>query len=254
MRKANEAAIALGATMAMLGVLGACAGGSGAGAVLPSVTGSAGAPQGAAPPSASVSADVGPMALTAAAPAPAPSSSAPPPAPDSTALPPLPPPRPTTIALGDGELAAGDAAFERGDLSGAQKHYAAAPHGAAATVGLARVRLAKVDAAFDYAAAKGNAVVAAVAADLSRATKASPGFGPAYVELGRAKLLLGDAQAASTLSGRGRSCCRTSPRRTRSWGWGCLRRDTRPRLRASWRGPSRSIRAALQDTATSGPR
>jgi len=109
-------------------------------------------------------------------------------------LPPLPPPRPTTIPLGDGELAAGDAAFERGDLAGAQKHYAAAPHGAPSAVGLARVRLAKVDAAFDYAAAKGNAEVLAVANELARAVKASPGFGPAYVELGRARLLLGDAQ------------------------------------------------------------
>jgi len=83
---------------------------------------------------------------------------------DSTATAPLPPPRATTIKLGEGELAAGDAACERGDLDGARKHYAAAPKGVAASVGLARVRIMRVDAPLDYASAKGNAEVAAAAA------------------------------------------------------------------------------------------
>ena len=115
---------------------------------------------------------------------------------DSTATAPLPPPRPTTIKLGDGELAAGDAACERGDLDGARTHYLAAPKGVAASVGLARVRIMRVDAPLDYAAAKGNAEVAAAAGELLRASKAGPTFGPALVELGRARLLLGDAPGA----------------------------------------------------------
>jgi Flp pilus assembly protein TadD len=115
---------------------------------------------------------------------------------DSTATAPLPPPRPTTIKLGDGELAAGDAACEKGDLDAAGKHYAAAPRGVAASVGLARVRIMRVDAPLDYASAKGNAEVAGAAAELLRATKAGPTFGPAFVELGRARLLLGDAPGA----------------------------------------------------------
>jgi Flp pilus assembly protein TadD len=115
---------------------------------------------------------------------------------DSTATAPLPPPRPTTIKLGDGELAAGDAACERGDLDGARTHYLAAPKGVAASVGLARVRIMRVDAPLDYAAAKGNAEVAAAAGELLRASKAGPTFGPVLVELGRARLLLGDAPGA----------------------------------------------------------
>jgi Flp pilus assembly protein TadD len=115
---------------------------------------------------------------------------------DSTATAPLPPPRATTIRLGEGELAAGDAACERGDLDGARKHYAAAPKGVAASVGLARVRIMRVDAPLDYASAKGNAEVAAAARELQRASKAGPTFGPAFVELGRARLLLGDAPGA----------------------------------------------------------
>jgi len=101
-----------------------------------------------------------------------------------------------TIRLGDGELAAGDDAFEKGDLAGAQKHYAAAPAGPGATVGLARVRIAKLDLPLDYAAAKGSAPVTAAAVELARTVKAAPAFGPAYVELGRARLLLGDAPGA----------------------------------------------------------
>jgi Flp pilus assembly protein TadD len=115
---------------------------------------------------------------------------------DSTAAAPLPPSRPATIRLGDGELAAGDAACEKGDLDGARKHYLAAPHGVPASVGIARVRIMKVDAPLDYASAKGNAEVAAAAADLLQASKAGPTFGPAFVELGRARLLLGDAPGA----------------------------------------------------------
>jgi Flp pilus assembly protein TadD len=135
---------------------------------------------------------------------------------------PLPPPKPVTIALGDGELAAGDAAFEHGDLAGAQKHYAAAPHGVPSAVGLARVRLAKVNAAFDYAAAKGNAEVVAVAGELARATKASPGFGPAYVELGHARLLLGDAQGSLEALRRGTELLPQEPEAHSQLGVGLL--------------------------------
>jgi Flp pilus assembly protein TadD len=160
------------------------------------------APAGAAPvvghPSTPV-ADPGDLVDTAAPAVPGPSPTSMP-APtavvDSTASAPLPPPRPKTIRLGDGELAAGDEACERGDLEAARKHYAAAPRGVASTVGLARVRMARVDVPLDYAAAKGNAEVTAAAAELLRAIQAGPSFGPAFVELGRARLLLGDAAGA----------------------------------------------------------
>jgi tetratricopeptide (TPR) repeat protein len=113
-----------------------------------------------------------------------------------SAPPSLPPARPTTIRLGAGELAAGDDAFERGDLAAAKKHYASAPEGVAATVGLARVRIASVGVPLDYAAARGNREVAAAARDLAVAARRAPSFGPAFVELGRARLLLGDAPGA----------------------------------------------------------
>jgi Flp pilus assembly protein TadD len=119
----------------------------------------------------------------------------------------LPAPRPSTIALaagdhgpGDVELAAGDDAFEKGDLDGARKHYeaarAAAPRNVAPSVGLARVRIARVDVALDYAAGKGNPEIAQAGRELARATKAVPSFGPGFVEYGRAMLLLGDASTA----------------------------------------------------------
>src|SRR5579884_1679063 len=106
---------------------------------------------------------------------------------------PSPSPRPTTVRLSAGiggragaELAAGDDAFDNGDLAGAQAHYQAARAAAAAppadaratggpslersaaAVGLARVRIARVDVPLDYAAAKGNAEVAAAAGELAR--------------------------------------------------------------------------------------
>jgi Flp pilus assembly protein TadD len=103
-------------------------------------------------------------------------------------------------AAGDPEIANGDDAFERGDLADAERHYrsahAAAPASVAASVGLSRVQIARLDLPLDYAVAKGNVVVAAAAADLARAANAAPAFGPAFVELGRAQLLLGDAPQA----------------------------------------------------------
>jgi Flp pilus assembly protein TadD len=117
------------------------------------------------------------------------------------------PARSTTIRLsspaggpGDAELAAGDEAFERGDLAEAQRHYRAARSAGARepapAVGLARVTIARLDLPLDYAAARDNATVAAVARELAQAVKSGPPFGPAFVELGRARLLLGDADGA----------------------------------------------------------
>lgn len=219
MTRANEGAFSVGA-LVMLGVLGACVAGSGAGAVPPPTAPRAPA-AGLAPDLSAESAGEdtpAPSATVASAPAAAPSASG---AQDSNALAGLPPPRPTTIPLGDGELAAGDVAFEDGDLAGAKKHYAAA-RGTPSLVGLARVRLAKVDVAFDYASAKGNAEVAAVAADLARAEKASPGFGPLYVELGRAKLLLGDAQGCIDALRRGTELLPDEPEAHSQLGVGLL--------------------------------
>jgi Flp pilus assembly protein TadD len=103
-------------------------------------------------------------------------------------------------AGGDPEIAKGDDAFERGDLADAESHYrsahAAVPASVAASVGLSRVQIARLDLPLDYAVAKGNVVVVAAAADLARAANAAPTFGPAFVELGRALLLLGDAPKA----------------------------------------------------------
>jgi Flp pilus assembly protein TadD len=116
-------------------------------------------------------------------------------------------PRSATIRLssdptspGYAELAAGDDSFERGQLPLAQAHYEAArrasPLGVAARVGLARVRVARTGVKLDYGSATGNQEIAAVAKDLSRAASQVPPFAPAYVELGRCLLLLGDARGA----------------------------------------------------------
>ncbi len=120
---------------------------------------------------------------------------------------PLPPAKPTTIALsigddsaGDKDLVAGDAAFEKGAIADAGKRYEAArlaaPKRAAPLVGIARVRIAKLRLVMDFAGAKGNKEVIAAVAQLREAVKLDPLFGPAYVELGRAQLMLGDADAS----------------------------------------------------------
>jgi Flp pilus assembly protein TadD len=120
---------------------------------------------------------------------------------------PTPPPKPVTIPLVSGkedkcdhELALGDAAFEKDDLETARVHYAAAAtldgKRAGPIVGVARVRIAKLGLAMDYAAGKGNADLVAAGRELRRATQLEPRFGPAHVELGRALLLAGDADGA----------------------------------------------------------
>jgi tetratricopeptide (TPR) repeat protein len=120
---------------------------------------------------------------------------------------PLPPPKPTTLRLsvgddspGDKDIAAGDDAFEKGAMADATKRYeaarAAAPKRAAPLVGLARIRIARIGIVMDFAGAKGNKEVLAAAAQLREAVRLDPQLGAAYVELGRALLLLGDADAA----------------------------------------------------------
>src|SRR5580692_8899877 len=82
-----------------------------------------------------------------------------------------PPPRPPVIRLStgngdpaDAELAAGDDALAQGDVAAAEKHFTTAlsqaPKSPAVAVGLARVRIARVDAPLDFGAAKGNASLA----------------------------------------------------------------------------------------------
>jgi tetratricopeptide (TPR) repeat protein len=120
---------------------------------------------------------------------------------------PLPPPKPITIALSAGqdtpvdkELAAGDLAIEKGALAEAHKHYdgalTLAPKQSAPLVGLARVRIAKSGVALDFGSAKNNREITQAVADLRKAAKLEPAFGPTYVELGRALLLLGDAEGS----------------------------------------------------------
>jgi Flp pilus assembly protein TadD len=115
--------------------------------------------------------------------------------------------KPTTIPLTTGNdtpfdhaLSSGDTAFEQSNLDLAAKEYEAAralgPGKAGPVVGLARVRIARTGLPLDYAAAKGNAEVATAVKDLRRAVQMAPGFGAALVELGRALLLVGDAEGA----------------------------------------------------------
>lgn len=120
-----------------------------------------------------------------------------------------PPPKPTTISLArtdDGKLDAmlseGDKAFEAGDLAKALVAYEAAkkaaPRRAAPIVGLSRVKVTKASPGLGFAAAEKNADVIAASKDLKRAAALEPKYGPAYVEYGRALLLLGDAPGAES--------------------------------------------------------
>ena len=119
----------------------------------------------------------------------------------------LPPAKPTTIRLAssagdavDQELDKGDAAFEKNALDEAKTHYEAAkklgPKRAGPVVGLLRVRIAKTNAPLDYGASKGNAEVTAATRDLKTALAMENDYGPAYAELGRAQLMIGDADGA----------------------------------------------------------
>lgn len=124
--------------------------------------------------------------------------------------PPLPPPKPTEIPLAttgdpklDALLQAGDEAFARDDVKAAGKAYdeakKAAPKRAAPIVGVARVRVREVTAGnFGFASAPKNPKIAAIEGDLRRAVGLEPTFGPAHVELGRTRLLLGDAAGAES--------------------------------------------------------
>lgn len=119
----------------------------------------------------------------------------------------FPPPKPTAIALArtgnpelDAKLTEGDAAFGKEDFASALKLYAEAqklsPKHPAPLVGIARALVARETPTLNFAAAKGNRVVQKALADLRRAVKLDPEFGPAEAELGRALLLLGDAPLA----------------------------------------------------------
>jgi Flp pilus assembly protein TadD len=100
----------------------------------------------------------------------------------------------------DRDLADGDAAFSRQDWDAARSSYAAARRADRASpaplVGLARVQIARTGVPLDYASAKGNRDVAQACAELAHTSKGAPSFGPGYVELGRCRLLLGDAPGA----------------------------------------------------------
>ncbi len=144
---------------------------------------------------------------------PSPSSSAPVP-PDAGAMAPppkgsFPPPKPQTIRLtrGDGapveaELRDGDAAIEAQDFVSAEMHYrraeSIAPRDLAPKVGRLRTKIAKAAPDFGFASAKDNHDVRAAVAELSKLVSlpAAVDYGPAYAELGRGQLLLGDAPAA----------------------------------------------------------
>mgnify|MGYP001282089936 CR=1 FL=1 len=119
----------------------------------------------------------------------------------------FPPPKPTAIPLArtgnpelDAKLAEGDAAFAKEEFPAALKLYGEAqrlsPKHPAPLVGVARSIVARETPTLNFAAAKGNRLVQNALADLRRALKLDPEFGPAEAELGRALLLLGDAPLA----------------------------------------------------------
>jgi Flp pilus assembly protein TadD len=114
---------------------------------------------------------------------------------------------------------AGDEAFDRGDLTGARKHYESArPKGPATVVGLARVRIALVDVPLDYAAAKGNRDVLAAEREMARVVKGAQAYGPAFVELGIAVLATGHAAEAVRELGRAVELDPGSPARHGNFG------------------------------------
>ncbi|MFO0678814.1 MAG: tetratricopeptide repeat protein [Polyangiaceae bacterium] len=105
------------------------------------------------------------------------------------------------------ELAKGDAAYRAKAWKDARAAYGAAktlaPKAAAPIVGLARTALAEIDLPEDFAAGKGNKVVAAVARDLQKAVELEATSGIAWVEKGRVLLLAGDADQALRAAKRG---------------------------------------------------
>lgn len=119
----------------------------------------------------------------------------------------LPPPRRTTIPLSlgkndaaDKEVVLGDDAFEKNDLASALSHYSAAQKAdkkrTGPQVGLIRVKLAKIATSLDYGAYQGNREIIDAAKALRKLSVADGSFGPVFVELGRALLLLGDGPGA----------------------------------------------------------
>jgi tetratricopeptide (TPR) repeat protein len=125
---------------------------------------------------------------------------------------PLPPRPPDGLARGTGdaldrELRFGDEAFDVDDLARARKHYEKArrlaPKDPAPQLGLLRVRFALSGAATGYASAPNDKRVAAIARELEALTRLDAGFGPAFLELGRVALVLGDAPRALAALERG---------------------------------------------------
>ena len=100
----------------------------------------------------------------------------------------------------DAKLAEGDAAYNGDDFARAESAYREAAHlsprDAAPLVGLARVSIARTNVWTDYNSAPKNPAVVRVEQDLRRAVRLDPRFGPSYIELGRALLILGRANDA----------------------------------------------------------
>lgn len=98
------------------------------------------------------------------------------------------------------EIEAGDDAFEAATFPAALHHYEAAkriaPRSLAARTGVLRARLATRVPGLAYAAGAGDREVDASVGELDRLAVEAPAFGPALFELGRGRLILGDADAA----------------------------------------------------------
>jgi Flp pilus assembly protein TadD len=153
--------------------------------------------------------------------------------------------------IADADLVAGDDAFERGDLSEAEHRYSAARAtqrgSVAAAVGVARVRIARTGVPLDFGAAKGNGSVAAAMAELQRVVRHNPSFGPGFVELGRARLLLGDAQGAVAAMRRGAAILVDDPEAHSELGVGLL-------ATGDIEGAIRELSKAVDLDPGSGPR
>lgn len=100
----------------------------------------------------------------------------------------------------DADLLAGDRAYDGDDLTAAAAAFEAAaakaPRDPAPIVGLVRVALAKAKVPTSAGAAPGSPIVARAIADLRRAVALDERFLPAWVDLGHALLVSGDADGA----------------------------------------------------------
>ncbi|HVU01984.1 MAG TPA: tetratricopeptide repeat protein [Polyangiaceae bacterium] len=135
------------------------------------------------------------------------------------------PPRPGSLVAGglargsgepwDQEVVLADVAYRAGDFAAAKAHYGEArklaPKEAAPKVGVIRSRIALRGTSMDYGAAPKDPEVKALLAELDGVIRASPEYGPAYVERGRLLLVQGKADPALAALERGAALAADDP-------------------------------------------